>query len=252
MVAGEAGPATGPLDEGTVSMARGFHLAPGTEAQMREAQNPNLTKSELLPLGSSRSTAVRAIVAGRQDCPLGLMVALAHDFHVDVRCAIASNPSAQRSVLAYLAADRHVEVVLAVVRNPSLPGDILDDLAFHRKSVVKQAAIERLNAGTAHSRVEQQRSAVLEDSRVPEVAEQSVASLNSGPRVDGNRSVEYTFAPAGATRTDLPVPVTQGDGEAAHPDSAALPVVVDQREPAPHFTRTAPVRGFRPPDERVR
>ena len=66
-------------------MARGFQLAPGTNAQVREAQNPGLTKSELLPLGASRSAAVRTVVAARDDCPLGLMVTLAHDYHVDVR-----------------------------------------------------------------------------------------------------------------------------------------------------------------------
>lgn len=231
-------------------MARGFHLAPGTDAQLREAQNPNLTKSELLPLGSSRSAAVRTVVASRQDCPLGLMVALAHDYHVDVRCAIASNPSAQRSVLAYLAADRHVEVVLAVVSNPALPPDILDELAFHRKSVVKQAAAERLNTGTAHSREEQLRRAVVEDARVPEVAEHAVPPLASEPRFEGNPRVKHIFAPTDVSDPRAPVPGALTDGDAAGPTSASVPAVANTQKSAPHFTRTAPVRGFRPPRER--
>ena len=172
-------------------MARGFHPGAGTNTEVREAENPALTKAELIPLGSSRSVAVRVIVAARQDCPLGLMVSLAHDYHVDVRCAIASNPSAQRSVLAYLAADRHVEVVRAVIGNPTLPSDILDELCFHKKSVVRDDAAQRLNSGTAQSREELISRGVFED------------ALGSGDgRACGARK-QYDAAPrsSGSTRS---------------------------------------------------
>jgi hypothetical protein len=229
-------------------MARGFQLTPGANAEMREAQNPELTKSELLPLGASRSTAVRIIVAARQDCPLGLMVTLAHDYHVDVRCAIASNPSAQRSVLAYLAADRHIEVVKAVLSNPSLPTDILDELAFHKKAAVREAATRRLDSDNAQARAEQQRDSVFEDSRVPEVAEKGDvapdrAIMSGAPRA----KEEFTFAP-------VEEPGRQPSEAAEDPDVAMqaepevyVPVVSDPEQPNPRWTRTAPVRGFRPP-----
>ncbi|WP_291378184.1 hypothetical protein [Demequina sp.] len=214
-------------------MARGFHPAPGASAEVREAMNPDLSKAELLPLGGSRTVAVRAIVAARLDCPLGLMVTLAHDYHPDVRCAIASNPSAQRSVLAYLAADRHVEVVRAVVDNPSLPPDLLDELSFHKKSPIREAAAQRLNAVTAQERLDSSEQRLAEDARVPEMAEHvwpgSLASLE----VDALRGPSAVDAeePAG--------PSSQQAGDE--------PEVADDAQAAPRWTRTAPVRGFRLP-----
>lgn len=232
-------------------MARGFHHAPGTDVQMHQAQDPGLTKSELLPLGSSRSAAVREVVASRQDCPLGLMVSLAHDYHVDVRCAIAGNPSAQRSVLAYLAADRHVEVVLAVVSNPSLPPDVLDELAFHRRAVIKRAAAERLNAGTDRSRQEQERRTAFEDARVPEVAEKYVPPLHTtDSRVEQDPPARYTFVPDEGGDPSAPAQGAPMPGGSSERPTAVDPVVADPQRSAPRFTRTAPVRGFRPPPER--
>lgn len=227
-------------------MARGFQLAPGTHAEVREAQNPELTKSELLPLGASRSAAVRTIVAAREDCPLGLMVTLAHDYHVDVRCAIASNPSAQRSVLAYLAADRHVEVVKAVIGNPSLPSDILDELAFHKKAAVREAATRQLDSQNAQARAEQQRASFFEDARVPEVAERGEALPARDRAADvGQGGGAYVLEPLDSHQP--PQAETPGVPDGQKEPEAFVPVASDPEQPAPRWTRTAPVRGFRPP-----
>lgn len=127
-------------------MARGFSRAPGASPAVRAASDPALTKNELLELGGSRNYAVRAAVAARPDCPLGLMVTLAHDVSADVRVAVALNDHAQRSVMQYLASDRNVAVVVALLSNPALPRDILDELAFHRQARVRHAAAERMDA----------------------------------------------------------------------------------------------------------
>ncbi len=127
-------------------MARGFRSAPGASPDVRAASDPARTKQELLELGRSRNHVVRAAVAARADCPLGLMVTLAHDISVDVRIAVAMNDHAQRSVMNYLASDRAVLVVIALVSNPALPPDLLEELAFNRHARVRAAAVERMDA----------------------------------------------------------------------------------------------------------
>jgi hypothetical protein len=225
-------------------MARGFHPAPGANAEVHEAQNPALSKAELLPLGGSRSVAVRAIVAARLDCPLGLMVTLAHDHHPDVRCAIASNPSAQRSVLAYLASDRHVEVVRAVVDNPSLPSDILDALSFHKKAPVREAAAQRLNTLTAQGRRESNEQRVLEDARVPEMAEHVSPGFLAGIVVS-DQEVAVPMDSAPVATADHHTVDAEESGDVANSRAGAVVEGVGQDETAPRWTRTAPVRGFR-------
>ncbi|MCB2412952.1 hypothetical protein LGT39_08845 [Demequina sp. TTPB684] len=208
--------------------------------------NPALTKAELLPLGSSRSVAVRAVVASRLDCPLGLMVSLAHDYHPDVRGAIASNPSAQRSVLAYLAADRNVEVVKAVIDNPSLPSDILDELSMHKKSGIRDAATQRLNGTTAAARRAASKAGTGEDAHVPEVAEHvspgslamsSVSFVDAGISVPPRDALPFAGVGGGETVASLAPIADSGDEKAATPH--------DDDQAAPRWTRTAPVRGFR-------
>src|SRR6478735_8773523 len=117
-------------------MARGFNYAPGASVEVQAATDPGLTKDQVTAFGSSRNALVRASIAARADCPLGLMVTLAHDFSADVRAAVARNSHAQRTVMAYLSADRSVDVLRALLENPSLPGEIVEELAFHKKSAV--------------------------------------------------------------------------------------------------------------------
>lgn len=127
-------------------MARGFSSAPGASPDIVRAQAPELTKAELLEFGASRNRLVRGVVASRADCPLGLMVTLAHDFDTEVRMAVAGNSSALESVLRYLAADKSVDVVLAVTENPRTPRETIEELAVHKNSRVREAAVLRLEA----------------------------------------------------------------------------------------------------------
>lgn len=127
-------------------MARGFSSAPGASPDIERAQAPQLTKAELLEFGSSRNRLVRGVVAARPDCPLGLMVTLAHDFDTEVRIAVAGNSSALESVLRYLAADKNADVVLAVIGNQRTPHDTIEELAVHKNAKIREAAVERLEA----------------------------------------------------------------------------------------------------------
>ena len=70
-------------------MARGFNYAPGASAEVQAAIEPGLTKDQLVEFGASRNALVRAAIAARADCPLGLMVTLAHDYSAEVRAEIA-------------------------------------------------------------------------------------------------------------------------------------------------------------------
>ena len=127
-------------------MARGFSSAPGASPDIVRAQAPELTKAELLEFGASKNRLVRGVVASRPDCPLGLMVTLAHDFDTDVRIGVAGNASALESVLRYLAADKNVDVVLAVIENPRTPRETVEELAVHKHARVREAAVLRLEA----------------------------------------------------------------------------------------------------------
>jgi hypothetical protein len=154
---------------------------------------------------------VREAIAGREDCPLGVMVGLAHDSHVEVRTAVAGNVSVARTVMEHLARDRSPEVVIALLGNPAVEMDIVEALAFHKRSDIRAAAGERLDSGVQPSRASA-------DSSVPELRERVEA-------YDASRV--YDFA------TGRPV-------ELHFEPEAAVPV---ERAPAP--TRTAPIRGFR-------
>lgn len=207
----------------------------------------------MLALGTHRSTWVRAAIGSRTDCPFGLMVTLAHDYAVDVRCAVAANPSAQRSVMEYLAADKSVDVVLALIENPSLAEPILEDLAFHKKSDVRAAATARLDSGTPG--VPEQHG---EDEHTPELADHVVLMEMASAGAFGPTS--WPMLPSASPVPEaVEAPQLEPDALApsAGPDSAELPLVIPgfagfpHGDPAHHAhhagTRTAPVRGFRPP-----
>jgi hypothetical protein len=198
-------------------MARGFNYAPGASAEVQEASMSTLDKQRIGELGSSRNALVRAAIAARTDCPLGLMVTLAHDYSAEVRAAIARNGSAQRTVMAYLSADRSVEVVTALLENPRLPAEILEELAFHRKSQIRTVAAARLDRGLAEPQVS------TEDSHTPELAEH-VIPVQQRLTADGMPIPEFE-----------PVNVV---------DIATRAPVLATPTAAP--TRTAPVRGFKP------
>ena len=214
-------------------MARGFRSAPGSSPEVIEAESPDLDRARLLDLGSSGNVIVRAAIAVRSDCPLGLMVSLAHDYSPDVRVAVAGNPRALRSVLHYLAADRSVQVVLAVIANPSLPEDILEELAFHKKSEVRDAASERI-AGESPGVTAQ----LVEDAHTPELADHVHLGSEADWLPRPATAHESRFAPLTRFETTPTSPV----------EPARIPILAQQQEvPRVAVTRTAPVRGFRAP-----
>ena len=191
-------------------MARGFNYAPGSSPEVDEALQPGLHRAHVQALAQSKNWLVREVIAGRDDCPLGVMVGLAHDSHTEVRTAVAGNQVIARTVMEHLARDRHLDVIVALLRNPATDMDIVESLAFHKKSEVRAAASARLDSGeTVATRAP--------DNVVPELREQVAA-------FDENRV--YDFA------TGRPVEL--------HLEPEPQPVVERQ---AP--TRTAPVRGFR-------
>ena len=171
---------------------------------------PGLHRAHVQALSQSKNWLVREVVAGRDDCPLGVMVGLAHDSHAEVRTAIAGNSAIARTVMEHLARDRHLEVIVALLHNPATDMDIVEALAFHKKSEVRAAASARLDAGLAPV-------PRAPDNSVPELREQVAA-------FDENRV--YDFA------TGRPVEL--------HLEPEVHPAAERQ---AP--TRTAPVRGFR-------
>ncbi len=118
-------------------------------ALLEKARNPDTPREEVLRLGSSENAVVRATVAARSDCPLGLLIALVDDRSLDVRVALAGNPQAG-SVLGRLAEDKHAEVVQEVVANPSTPTEVLVALAGHRNKEIRTTAGNRLVALNAH------------------------------------------------------------------------------------------------------
>jgi len=224
-------------------MARGFNYAPGASAEVIEATQPGLHKTHIMALGSSRNALVRAAVAARPDCPLGLMVTLAHDYSAEVRCAVARNSSAQRTVMVYLSSDRSVDVLKALLQNPALPPDVVEELAFHKKSDVRSAAAARLDAGEPISVAAEE-----EDVHNPELAEH-VVPIWQAVTADG------ALPPANVVDITTGAPVdTPSVPPTTYPVvpevASAAPAVAQIFSPhstpeAPAPTRTAPIRGFK-------
>ncbi len=202
-------------------MARGFSYAPGASVEVDEASTPGLTKERIQELGGSRNALVREAVAAREDCPFGLMVTLAHDHVVPVRAAMAANPKVLHSILDYLSHDRQVAVLCAVAGNPSAGQDILEALAAHRKGEVRGAAAAALDARAARTEVAD---------HTPELRDR-------------------VFEESQARREAMLAQAAESSLEAAADEAmeAAEPAA-DAAEPLPSRpTRSAPVRGFRPP-----
>lgn len=197
-------------------MARGYMYAPGASAEVDSARREVLDKTQLVVLGQSKNEVVREIIAARTDCPLGIMVTLTHDRSTDVRAAVAGNPSVSRTVMEHLAEDKQVAVLEALVRNPALPGDMLDQLAFHRRSEVRDLVAERLDSGipTASS---------AQDAATPELRDRV---FDEQARA---READVLDIATGRHVTE----------QRRQPDEGA---------PRAPRTRTAPVRGFKPPE----
>jgi hypothetical protein len=90
--------------------------------------------------------AVRATVAGRPNCPLGLLASLAHDRRTDVRVAVAGNSRITDAIAHHLVGDRDPRVLKALARNVSVAPGIVEGLALHRKSDVRRVASREIDA----------------------------------------------------------------------------------------------------------
>ncbi len=193
-------------------MARGFNYAPGASAEVAEAGQPELDKDRLRLLADSRNALVREAIAARADCPFGLMAQLVHDHDARVRAAVAGNPRALGSVVGHLARDRHVEVLVALCGNPSTPREVLEGFVMHRKSEVRAAASDALDARAAGG------AGAGEDLHTPELRDRVFEAAQ-----------ERRAAPVSPIESPAPMPEPE-------PERVAR-------------VRTAPVRGFLPPVE---
>ncbi|WP_296666530.1 hypothetical protein [Demequina sp.] len=201
-------------------MARGFNYAPGASAEVDEAALPGLAKERLTQLGSSKNAVVREAVARREDCPFGIMVTLAHDHVTAVRTAVAANPRVLHSVIEYLSRDRQVEVLLAVLANPAVTPDIVDQLASHRRREVRDGAIAAHESGGAARNID--------DAHTPELRDR-------------------VFEESRARRDAMLAAVAEQDRAAADEAMESAEPLAEASVLPSRPTRTAPVRGFRPP-----
>lgn len=128
-------------------MARGFNYAPGADPEVEQARLPTLHRAHIQALSQSKNWLVRQAVACRTDCPLGVMVVLAHDSQAQVRETLALNSSITRALMEHLALDKNVEVLVALTKNAGIDLDIVEKLAFHKRADVRSAASARLDAG---------------------------------------------------------------------------------------------------------
>ena len=69
---------------------------------------------------------VRAVVAGRADCPPELLEYCAEDHLANVRAAAAANPACPPELLTKLAGDAHDYVRAAAAANPACPPELLE------------------------------------------------------------------------------------------------------------------------------
>ncbi len=119
---------------------QGASIVEAEHAALEAARSPNLSREDIQTMGQSRDPFVRAVIASRADCPLGLLVALADDHSLDVRLAVAGNVHAIPSILEVLAQDKHVAVVRQLATNPALPHPALVNLAAHKDRKVRKTA----------------------------------------------------------------------------------------------------------------
>ncbi|NTV38881.1 MAG: hypothetical protein HGA51_02845 [Demequinaceae bacterium] len=118
-------------------------LASHQRAALDDARGPGTSRERLQELGASPNSGIRRAVAGRQDCPLGLMILFCSDGSHEVRTALAGNPAAG-SVLGQMVDDRDHDVLKALVANPALSHAALVGLASHKRRDIRKTAAARL------------------------------------------------------------------------------------------------------------
>lgn len=93
-------------------------FTPTKSEDLIRATDPHVTGAALVALAAHRDPAVKAAVAGREDCPLASMLSLAHE--TDPR------------------------ILEALIANPSVPVRVLMQLSEHKKSRIRAMAGSKL------------------------------------------------------------------------------------------------------------
>ena len=110
--------------------------------------NPNnvMTSEQMVELAKSRDTALRAAVAGRSDCPVGVLASLVHDGKPEVRRAIAGSPRLSMALSQVLENDKDSTVLLALLGNPLVDVAVIGHLSASRHPDVSLEAVRILRA----------------------------------------------------------------------------------------------------------
>ena len=117
-----------------------------TELDKRALAGDDLSGDDYMALVQSKNVEAKVAAAGRQDAPMGALIAFSQDRKVEVRVAVAKNVGIARSTTlgAALVADRAVEVALALVENPAIDDSLIGQIATEGHKGARAAATERL------------------------------------------------------------------------------------------------------------
>lgn len=144
-------------------IAIGHDLTPRhASPEWHEAADADTSLHRVQKLATCKERDVRAVIARRADCPMGVLASLAFDHDSDVRAAVAGNPRITEAVSTHLARDRDVKVVKALARNHAIDLALLQHLALHRKDDVRRVASrnldERIHGADSRARTEESQS----------------------------------------------------------------------------------------------
>jgi len=199
-------------------MVKGLGTGRSEPRELADAVRPDIHRMHIALLAQSRSGAVRAAIARRDDIPFGVQAALAHDDEPEVRGVIASNPRTAASVMHLLLEDSHHAVLFELARNPSCPRDVAVRLAAHRRADVRNAAIRRLETREAVDA-----TPVLDpDWRVPELRDRVSAPVERATAHAARPFGEGAASPLHAPLSALAQRIGVGQGQARAYRSVAV------------------------------
>ncbi len=118
-----------------------------TDGPESRAIEGSLSPDDFMSLVSSKDASARAAAAGREDAPMGALLAFAQDSKADVRAAVAANPAIGRaaSIAETLAQDKSADVARALVGNDSVGLSAIARLADVGPRAVRPLAQARLD-----------------------------------------------------------------------------------------------------------
>lgn len=112
------------------------------------AVDGELSGDDYMALVNAKDTAARVAAAGREDAPLGALIAFTMDKKSEVRAAVAANPGIGRAttVASALADDKSIDVLSALIDNPAVGRSIIERIAADGPKAARSRASVRLNA----------------------------------------------------------------------------------------------------------